>query len=310
MCLEGGCGACVVNVRAIGASTHQYTDFSVNSKRLNHYFGSQCGYCSPGFIMSMYSLVKSSDHHLTQEEVERSFGSNLCRCTGYRPILEAFKSLTKNSRDDVMNKVKDIEDINDTVCPKTGAKCGGTCEEDSKEWCIVDIQEKLVDPKKIYLCDGRLWHVVNNVISIFNVLNETGYDSYMLVAGNTAKGARPTIYPKVLIDISNVPELTAHYLDVNLVLGGNISLTDTMNIFKELSRINDDFWYLKIFYNHLLKVAHIPVRNIGTLAGNLVLKHQHPDFQSDIFILLECVGAIVRLCTWLLRYPINFTVIK
>lgn len=107
-----------------------------------------------------------------------------------------------------MKKVKDIEDIDDTVCPKTGAKCVGTCDEDSKDWCVVDIQEKLIDPKKIYLCDGRLWHVVNNVKSIFKVLEENGYDSYMLVAGNTAKGKQKKTYNYFKLNVtSNVKML-------------------------------------------------------------------------------------------------------
>lgn len=72
-------------------------------------------------------------------------------------------------------------------------------------------------------------------------------------------------YPKLLIDISHVSELTTHYLDVNLILGGNITITDTMNIFYELAKSNDDFWYLDIFHDHLQKVAHIPVRNVSIL---------------------------------------------
>jgi hypothetical protein len=66
-----------------------------------------------------------------------------------------------------------------------------------------------------------------------------------------------------LIDISNIKELTQHYLDVNLVLGANITLSDTMDLFKQLSENNEEeFWYLKIMYEHLEKVAHIPVRNV------------------------------------------------
>lgn len=66
-----------------------------------------------------------------------------------------------------------------------------------------------------------------------------------------------------MIDISSISELTSHYLDVNLVLGGNITITDTMNIFHEISKTNKDFWYLGTLYDHLLRVAHIPVRNVS-----------------------------------------------
>lgn len=77
-------------------------------------------------------------------------------------------------------------------------------------------------------------------------------------------GVRPIItYPKVLIDISQIKQLQTHYLDVNLVLGANMTLTDTMQLFKELSNYNEDFWYLKLLYDHMERVAHIPVRNVS-----------------------------------------------
>jgi xanthine dehydrogenase/oxidase len=48
--------------------------------------GSQCGFCTPGFVMSMYSLLRNNSSP-SPEEVEHAIDGNLCRCTGYRPIL-------------------------------------------------------------------------------------------------------------------------------------------------------------------------------------------------------------------------------
>ncbi|KAI8438679.1 hypothetical protein MSG28_011097 [Choristoneura fumiferana] len=258
MCLEGGCGACVVNVRARRPPTGELVTFSVNSclvavlscedwdittvegigsrnkgyniiqKRLNNYFGSQCGYCSPGFVMSMYSLVQSNEHHLTEKQVEKSFGSNLCRCTGYRPILEAFKSFAVDPDPKVINKIKDIEDVDNLVCPKSGKKCGG------------------------------IW-------------------AYPI-----------KFYPKLLIDINNVTELRSHYVDVNLVLGANMTLTDTINLFNELSKSNEDFWYLNILRRHLEQVAHIPVRNISPKEQNA-----HAEVNSAFLFKLDPKSHIV-----------------
>jgi xanthine dehydrogenase small subunit len=50
--------------------------------------GSQCGFCTPGFVMSLFSLYKNIDHP-TRPEIEEALTGNLCRCTGYRPIVEA-----------------------------------------------------------------------------------------------------------------------------------------------------------------------------------------------------------------------------
>ena len=54
--------------------------------------GSQCGFCTPGFVMSLFSLQKSAsgwDRH----QAERALAGNLCRCTGYRPIMAAAEQL-------------------------------------------------------------------------------------------------------------------------------------------------------------------------------------------------------------------------
>lgn len=54
--------------------------------------GSQCGFCTPGIIMSLFTLHEGQRHRpapLTQERLESALGGNLCRCTGYRPIRDA-----------------------------------------------------------------------------------------------------------------------------------------------------------------------------------------------------------------------------
>ena len=52
--------------------------------------GSQCGFCTPGFVMSLYALYQQDEQvDVLKQRVDRALGGNLCRCTGYRPIKQA-----------------------------------------------------------------------------------------------------------------------------------------------------------------------------------------------------------------------------
>uniref|UniRef100_A0A8C9E2A2 Xanthine dehydrogenase n=1 Tax=Phocoena sinus TaxID=42100 RepID=A0A8C9E2A2_PHOSS len=61
-------------------------------ERIAKSHGSQCGFCTPGIVMSMYALLRNQPEP-TVEEIEDAFQGNVCRCTGYRPILQGFRDL-------------------------------------------------------------------------------------------------------------------------------------------------------------------------------------------------------------------------
>ena len=71
--------------------------------------GSQCGFCTPGMVMSMCSELcnKSQDKTnggiLDVEDMEKCLQGNLCRCTGYRPILESFDAFCKGKNNTELN---------------------------------------------------------------------------------------------------------------------------------------------------------------------------------------------------------------
>ncbi len=54
----------------------------------------QCGFCTPGFVVSAYSLL-SKNSHPTEEEIREGLSGNLCRCTGYIKIIKAVKKASK-----------------------------------------------------------------------------------------------------------------------------------------------------------------------------------------------------------------------
>ncbi|XP_012545633.1 LOW QUALITY PROTEIN: uncharacterized protein LOC101738607 [Bombyx mori] len=316
MCREAGCGACIVSVvkcpggpvEAVNSCMVSITScqdweittieelgnrnkgYNVLQKTLADYNGTQCGYCSPAWVMAMHSLLKGNND-LTMLEIEKSLSSNVCRCTGYRPILDAFKKFAKDCPKE--HRILDIEDL--TICKRTGKKCDkSNCNDE--DWCIIEKEEyKAEGIIEIPLHDNKYWYRVTNVDDIFKILNQKGYDSYMLVFGNTAKGAYPIFeYPKVLIDISAVAQLKICLYDQNLVVGVGLTLTELLNTFETASK-EEYFKYLRKLYEHLLLVAHIPVRNIGSVGGNLMIKHMHNEFPSDVFLLFDTVGAQLEL---------------
>lgn len=58
--------------------------------------GSQCGFCTPGFVMSLFVLYQGrpAGTPVTRDEAVEALSGNLCRCTGYRPILDAAQAMT------------------------------------------------------------------------------------------------------------------------------------------------------------------------------------------------------------------------
>ena len=115
-CGEGACGSCTVLLNgvpvrscltlAIAAQGKEITTIEGLSKGeklhpvqeafVNHH-AIQCGFCSPGMILTAYALLKENPNP-TEAEIRRAISGNVCRCTGYAKIVEAIKSLAEEGR--------------------------------------------------------------------------------------------------------------------------------------------------------------------------------------------------------------------
>lgn len=149
------------------------SDYHLIQKTLAKFNGTQCGYCSGGMVMNMYALLETNPG-LTMKEVENSFGGNICRCTGYRPILAAFKSLCKDADPELIGTVSDIEDLN-------SCKSNGKCDKPCAKLCH--------DKGSVaFHLDDSKWYKVVSIEEIFSILKKSPKASYKLVGGNTARG--------------------------------------------------------------------------------------------------------------------------
>jgi len=140
-CAEGDCGACTVVVVEVDSSAGDVAVRTVNSciqflptldgkelitveglrgedgalhpvqQALVEEHGSQCGFCTPGFVMSLYELYRNNSKP-TRREIDDALSGNLCRCTGYRPIVDAaHKMVSKDDDWDAADHGKKLREI-------------------------------------------------------------------------------------------------------------------------------------------------------------------------------------------------------
>lgn len=154
-------------------------------------------------MLLLFSLLLSKKK-LTMLQIEKSFGGNVCRCTGYRPIMDAFKTFAVDGP-----KGDDLADIEDLkICSQkcSESNCQGVCD-DEKDWYFVSSEDTVAVPfdTKICLKDGKLWFRVTTINDIFQLFNQ-GASLYSLVFGNTGQGRYllDTILDSSKLDFKNL----------------------------------------------------------------------------------------------------------
>ncbi len=109
-CEHGVCGACTVLVDGASARSCLMLAVQADGRRvetiesvaspdgtlhpiqaaLSKHHGLQCGYCTPGVVMTLVELQREyGSEPITEEEIRRALSGNLCRCTGYQGIVDA-----------------------------------------------------------------------------------------------------------------------------------------------------------------------------------------------------------------------------
>jgi aerobic carbon-monoxide dehydrogenase small subunit len=113
-CLQGTCGTCTVLIDGEprlacitlaedcgGASVETVAGLSAGSQlhplqqALLDHFAAQCGFCTPGMLMAAKALLNANPQP-TRHEVEDALSGNICRCTGYEPIIRAILAVSRS----------------------------------------------------------------------------------------------------------------------------------------------------------------------------------------------------------------------
>ncbi|KAF2141261.1 uncharacterized protein K452DRAFT_318915 [Aplosporella prunicola CBS 121167] len=322
-CAEGGCGACTVVVSQWNPTTKQIYHASVNAclaplvsvdgkhvitvegignvnrphptqERIAKMNGSQCGFCTPGIVMSLYALLRN-DPDPSEHDVEEAFDGNLCRCTGYRPILDAAQSFSAKG-----GCGKATANGGGGCCmEKTNGTNGtnGCCKSQSdgvdgdaqpiKRFTPPGFIEYKPDTELIFppqlrkhefkpLAFGnkrKRWFRPATLQQLLEIKN--AYPSAKIIGGSTEtqievkfKGMQYT----ASVFVGDIPELRQYsFKDDHLEIGGNVVLTDLEKIAKEAIKHYGDAkgQPFAAILKQIRYFAGRQIRNVGTPAGNL-----------------------------------------
>ena len=260
-CAEGGCGACTVVIGELKKNNIVYKainscisfttslegkqllvveDLKLKNGSLHpvqsamvNYHGSQCGFCTPGFVMSLFSMYKNNTSY-DKKIIEESISGNLCRCTGYRPIIDAAKSL-KNIKSDQFekNKVKTITLL------------------------------KKIRPKNIFIKnENKRYFAPRTVNELKKIIKKypnldflSGGTDLSLVVTKQRKDLENIIYLNSIDELNYIKE-NNKYIEV----GATTSLIRFEQFIKK---------YYSDFNIILKRYGSVQIRNVATMAGNI-----------------------------------------
>ena len=258
-CAEGDCGACTVvlaeltrkgdavNLKAINSCIQFLPTLDgkelitveslskgdelhpVQSAMISNH-GSQCGFCTPGFVMSLYALYETSENPRRQE-IDDALAGNLCRCTGYRPIIAAAEEMYS--------------------LPKVAHTNNAEALRDLQREATLKVEH-----------DGRTFHAPRSADE-FAELFRANPDATILAGGTDVglwvtkqhRELKTIIYTGRVSDLADVTTSERH-----IDIGAAATLSDAVPVIVE---------HYPGFDELFRRFASPPIRNAGTLGGNI-----------------------------------------
>ncbi|XP_029874114.1 aldehyde oxidase isoform X5 [Aquila chrysaetos chrysaetos] len=336
-CGGGGCGACTVMISTYEPASKKIRHYSANAcllpicslygaavttvegvgstktrvhpvqERLAKCHGSQCGFCTPGMVMSIYTLLRNHPEP-TSEQMIAALAGNLCRCTGYRPILDACKTFCKES-----------------VCCQR--KANGKCSLDQED-DLFDKEEKVstrlfstdefqpLDPTQELIFPPELMRMAENQpkrtlffhgermtwispVSLDELLDlKAAHPKAPLVVGNTSVGPEMKfrgVFHPIVIAPARIPDLNVvKHMDDGLTLGAACSLSLVKDILTNaISEYPEE--KTKVFCavsQQLRTLGGEQIRNVASLGGNIISRKSTSDL-NPILAASNCMLNLV-----------------
>lgn len=252
-CAEGDCGACTVALGELDGDRVQWRAVNacilfapmldgkalktveslggqhpVQTAMVEHH-ASQCGFCTPGFVMSLWARGRQD----APPPVNDSLAGNLCRCTGYGPIVAAANAVSAEAEDETA--------------------------------LVAALRELATDAPLVIQTSAGRWfapRTVQNLADHLKIAGEGG--EVTLVAGATDVGLWVTKQHRalpIIVWLGAIPELQIiNETDEALTLGAAVRYSDAR---AALARLHPDLGEL------LRRLGSVQVRNSGTIGGNI-----------------------------------------
>lgn len=224
-----GCHVVTVEHLAAGGALHP-----VQQAMVEHH-GSQCGFCTPGIVMSLYALWMRSQSY-TALDVERALQGNLCRCTGYAPIVRAAMAVRDDPRMDVLAAERDAVFAQLNEWADDAADIAGGAEE------------PFIVPATV---ESLSQHLADN-------------PDATIVSGSTDVGLWVTKHMREIAPAIFLHRLTSleavSVADGEMRIGARATYTDMLpHIDTHMPHLSELWW----------RIGGDQVRNMGTIGGNI-----------------------------------------
>lgn len=349
-CGEGGCGACTVMLSHYSPDTKQITHRAVNGclmplaavdgfavttveglgntrdglnpvqERIANSNGSQCGFCTPGIVMALYAYLRSHPN-ASKEEIEDCLDGNLCRCTGYRPILDAAKTFAIEESEaaqsvsytaaEMVQEGAKPPSSGAGICPSTGKPCdcksqsdGNTNEPKSICFNPNNITSHLIFPpslkkyeivSKVLKGERTTWYRPTTLQELLQLKKE--HPKAKLVIGNTEVGIERKFknmkYP-VVIAPTHVPDLLKlEKTDDGVHIGSSVTLSNLQTYLQELIKTIPEYQIqtLTAILHQIRWFAGNQIRNAAAVGGNICTASPISDL-NPVFLAVNAILTI------------------